>query len=415
MRQLFRQEAIDAQREKRFGEAVRARPLATWVLSLTALGFAAALVAFLLWGEYARRERVEGYLALDAGAARILIPEAGTLAELLVREGEEVAAGAPLARITFEHATKSGAPATERVEKELNERLAAVAREMDQARSLNDQQSDALRKRIDDLQRELGQLDVEVRLQTQRVVSAQQLADRYKDLVRDKFVSEIVAQQKVDDVIDQRMKLQSLKREQSKLETDLRAARAEAPTLATKTSSELERLRRQESELQQTLVQEEARREVVIRSPIAGTITNIALTRGQSVSDDTTLGTVIPAGSGLHAELLVPSRAIGFIEPGQRVVLRYEAFPFQRFGQYEGTVYEISRTVWSPGERVGPVTVREPVYRVDVKLARQAVGVEGQTYALRPGMVLGADILLERRTLLEWLFEPVLGLKERLR
>ena len=53
MRQLFRQEAIDAQREKRFGEAVRARPLASWVLSLTAVGFAIALVAFLLWAWWA--------------------------------------------------------------------------------------------------------------------------------------------------------------------------------------------------------------------------------------------------------------------------------------------------------------------------------------------------------------------------
>ncbi|MCK6428581.1 MAG: HlyD family efflux transporter periplasmic adaptor subunit, partial [Burkholderiaceae bacterium] len=124
--------------------------------------------------------------------------------------------------------------------------------------------------------------------------------------------------------------------------------------------------------------------------------------------------TVLPKGSGLQAQLLVPTRAVGFVQPGNEVVMRYEAFPFQRFGQYRGTVQAVSRTVWTPGEKVGPMTVREPAYRVDVALERQTVSAGGQEIALRPGMLVNADILLEKRTVLEWIFEPVLELKGRL-
>ncbi len=98
MRKLFRQEAIDAQREKLLGEVSIARPVPTWIFTLLALSFAALIVGFLFWGEYTRRERVEGFLALDVGAAQILAPEAGTLVELMVREGEQVSAGAPIGR-----------------------------------------------------------------------------------------------------------------------------------------------------------------------------------------------------------------------------------------------------------------------------------------------------------------------------
>ena len=359
MRQLFRQEAIDAQREKLFGEVSQARPIPMWIFTVTALAFAAALVSFSIWGEYARRETVSGYLALDSGAARISAPEAGTVAELFVKEGDEVQAGAPLARMSFERNAKTGGNASAAVERELNQRLATIDREKEQTRTLGEQQTEQLRKRIDDLQKELAQADVEIRLQTQRIVSAEQLAARYRDLANDKFVSDIVAQQKSDDVLDQRMKLQSLKRTQSKIESDLRAARAEVPTVGTRTSADLEKLNREQSELQQNLVQEEARRETVLRAPITGTVTNIAITRGQSLADDTLLATILPKGSGLHAQLLVPSRAIGFVRPGQRVVLRYEAFPFQRFGQYGGSIVSVSRTVWAPGETLGPITTQK--------------------------------------------------------
>ena len=73
-RQLFRQEAIDAQREKFLGEATIARPVPFWVFTLLAAGIALLLISVAVWGQYTRRERVEGYVALDTGAARIRRP-----------------------------------------------------------------------------------------------------------------------------------------------------------------------------------------------------------------------------------------------------------------------------------------------------------------------------------------------------
>src|SRR6476646_5261588 len=66
-RQLFRQEAIDAQREKFLGEATIARPVPAWVFTLLAAGTAALLIIVAVWGQYTRHERVHD--ARDAGAA----------------------------------------------------------------------------------------------------------------------------------------------------------------------------------------------------------------------------------------------------------------------------------------------------------------------------------------------------------
>lgn len=407
-RNLFRQEAIDAQREKYLGETTLARPVAYWVYTLLAAAIALVIVAVAIWGEYTRRERVEGYLALDVGAARVLIPDPGRVAELLIKEGDEVTAGAPIARITYDRST------AETSATELASRRNLLEREQQQVKELGEQQVAQVRKRVKDLEGELAQADREIRLQEERVRSAREQAARFQQLAKEKFVSDLVAKQKQDEVTDQEIKLQALRRTRSQVDRDLSAAKMEEPSIQLKSRGQVDQVSRQLSELQESLAGAEARRETVIKAPVSGTVTNIAVVRGQSVPADTPLATVLPKGSGLHVELLVPSRAIGFIQKGQQVVLRYEAFPHERFGQYGGTVLEISRNVWAPGDKIGPLTVKEPVYRVDVKLERQSVAALGAEIALRPGMLVNADILLERRTLLEWLFEPVLQLRGRL-
>jgi membrane fusion protein len=413
-KQLFRQEAIDAQREKLLGEVSLARPVPLSVFTALAVAFAFALVAFSVWGEYARRERVDGFLALDVGAARILAPEPGTIAELLAREGDEVEAGQPLIRLSFERGTASGVTSGELVQREIAERRLVLDREQQQVKLLGQQQADALRRKIADLERELAQFDVEIKAQQSRLASARNEFQRAEELFKEKFYSESKLIEFRNNVLDQQVKVEALRRQRAGVERELSAARAEEPAIQLKTQTALEQIRRQASELQQGSVQEEAKRENVIRAPVAGVLTNIAAARGETVAESAPLAVVVPKGSGLHAQLLVPTRAIGFVAPGQEVVLRYDAFPFQRFGQYRGTVERVSRTVWSAGEKVGPLTVREPVYRVDVRLEAQYVTAGEQKLPLRSGMMVNADILQEKRKVWEWVFEPVLSLKQRL-
>jgi membrane fusion protein len=414
-RQLFRQEAIDAQREKYLGEATIARPVPFWVFTILAAGSALLLIAVALWGQYQRRERAEGYLALDEGAARVLISDAGRVTDLLIKEGDEIAAEAPMARITIERTgTASGSSTSEAVSREMESRRAILERQQAQLKELGEQQVEATRRRQKDLESEVSQIEREMVLVQARAKSAKEQADKYKSLGGNQFFSDAAVKQKQDEVTDQEIKLQALRRQRTQVQRDLSAAKLDEPSIAIRTRNQVDAVSRQISELQEGLANVEARRETIIKAPVTGVVTNVAVTKGQSVAQDTTLATVLPKGSGLHVELLVPTRAIGFVQKGHEVVLRYEAFPHERFGQYRGTIMDIGRNVWSAGDKIGPLAAREPVYRVDVKLDRQNVAALGQEFALRPGMLVNADLLLERRTLLEWIFEPVLQLKGRL-
>ncbi len=414
-RQLFRQEAIDAQREKFLGEITVARPVPAWGFVILALFITAAIVSISVWGQYTRRERVQGFLASETGSVPMLISGAGQVKKIDVHEGEAVIAGQSLVHTSVDRSLTSASASSSIVLQEMTQRKQSLAEELASTRALGQKQIEQVHQRIADLKNEIAAATGAMDLQKKRMKSSQDVLDRYENLGNRQYVSDVAVQQKRDDVTDQQIKLQALVRERSSLEKELGAAELEEPSLVLKTDQLVQQIERQISELDQSSAEESVLSETVMRAPIEGVVTNIAVSEGQIVSSSTPFATIVPKDARLHAELLVPTRAIGFVHPGQAVQLRYEAFPYERFGQYAGVVESVGKTAWMQGEHVGPLQIREPAYRIVVDLAGQTVVGNGEQLPLRSGMLLSADLLMEKRSLLEWLFQPLLQLRERMR
>jgi membrane fusion protein len=146
-------------------------------------------------------------------------------------------------------------------------------------------------------------------------------------------------------------------------------------------------------------------------------VTAILAHAGQTVSTGAPMLKIVPQNAPMQAELLAPSSAVGFIHKGGRVLLRYSAFPYQKFGQYWGTVMSVSRTVLNAEEvknllagappQQNGLPQNGPFYRVIVEPDTQTVNIYGEELNLPAGMQVHAHALLERRQLYEWMFEPL--------
>ena len=79
-----------------------------------------------------------------------------------------------------------------------------------------------------------------------------------------------------------------------------------------------------------------------------------------------------------------------------------------------GVGERVSATVFTPNDATGPVTIKEPSYRIVVRLGRQDVDAFGQVVPLQPDMTVQADIVLEERSILEWLLEPLYSARGRM-
>ena len=147
---------------------------------------------------------------------------------------------------------------------------------------------------------------------------------------------------------------------------------------------------------------------------MGGRIAALPVSGGQPVSSGATLAVMTPVDGRLEGELLAPSRAIGFIREGQEVHLQLQAFPYQRFGTLKGKVKSVSGTVIGPSDVSIPgLSIHEPVFRVRVSLTAEEIMAYGQSHPLQPGMLLKAEVVLDRQNLLRWLFDPLYAVSRK--
>lgn len=371
---------------------------------------AIAIAALLAGGEYTRKARVVGFLAPNQGLVKVFTPQAGTVTHCKVKEGQQVQSGDELFVLSSDQASLENNDAQATAITTIIARRDSLLAELEQQDDLNRVQWQDMHSQVRKLEQEIRQIQSETRLQQQRVDVATRTLEKFHTLYQQHYVSEVQWQDKQEQVLALQGSVQNLVRDQIGLERErdsLQGRIAAARFEFARQRSELDRLI---SALEQQLTEYQAKRSIVITAPASGTVTGILLQQGQVAGPQSPLLSILPQGSQLQANLLVPSRAIGFIAPGQTVALRYQAFPYQRFGSHPGEVSEISRAIISPGEADFPIKLDEPAYRVIVTPSQQSLQAYTQTVPLQSGMLLDADIKLDRRSLIQWIFDPLYSL-----
>jgi len=414
---LFRPEALAGQQQTWLGHIQLLRPLSLRLLGITAITAVVGVCAFLSLAEYTRKSRVSGYLVPDRGVLRINAPQSATVLAREVAEGQQVKAGDVLFVLSLDSASQT----VEGIAQNLAARQQSLGQTAEQQQQLTQAQIHALALRRAGLQRELVQLQSEAALHAERLALAREALARLDKLRSDQFISTAQVQTKREEILGLQAQAQGLERQRESLQRELQTAEAQALELPLRALVQQGEIARDLAALQQQGLETEGRRRLVLRSPSDGIVATLQAEPGQSVTAGTALVSVLPARTQMLAQLYAPSSAVGFLRAAQPVRLRYQAFPYQKFGQQSGKVVNVSRTPLSPAELAGlnlPVALSrgassEPLYRITVSLDRQTVAAYGQEQALAAGMQLDADVLLERRTLIEWIFEPLLSLKNR--
>ena len=407
---LFRRESLDNKRRKLHGEVIFVQPIRSFVFTIVFFFVTLLLVGFLMRGEFLRKENVVGYINPSNGLAVIRADQGGRLVQVFVNEGDAVEAGQILFESRTDVSTEGGFIAERRLENtdarlsELQEQNAAIGKRyrLDRAR---------LKSQIDNLEREITALNSRLALQAKSASISTERLQKFERLRKEDTVSELEFENVRAQNISEELNLEAITQQLINRQGSLSEARFTLRGLDGLEERELSQLTLQISQLEDSRTSLEASSRYVMRSPVAGTITALQGQVGQSIAPQSPIMMIVPENSKVIATLLAPTRTAAFLKPGQDVNLLIDAFPYQKFGVQKGIISEISATPFRPGELDSPIAFQESVYRIKVKLDKQTVLAYGNEVPLKTGMTLQGDLITDRRTLLQWMLDPLFTLK----
>ncbi|MCC2617958.1 HlyD family efflux transporter periplasmic adaptor subunit [Aestuariibacter halophilus] len=414
---LFRKEAVSHQSERLTGAIILAQPLSIKLTVSIVAAIAIAIVAFLINAEYSRKETVRGFLMPNGGVIKSFATQGGTVDSLFVSEGDKVEKGQPLATMVVHKNSADGKSLSGKLQGELISQLALIDEEIKQYKTIQVEENRNLENKVIALNSEKLALERQLILANEKLALLLAQQEDVERLNSSGYVSKYEKENQKKSLLEAQQEKQNIARLLLQQNNQINQAVFDKANLPQQYTLRINSLLREKSAIENQLAQVQNSHRYTIAASHAGTVTGIQVVEGETLSPSKAqskpLLHILPEGSELVAELLLPTRSAGFIAKGQISRLRFDAFPYQRFGFIESEIVRIDRALITPNEVQLPIPFQEAVYRLRAKLAQQKIQAYGQEFELKSGMLFEADIMLEQRTLIEWLLEPIYSLKGR--
>ncbi len=414
---LFRKEAISHQNERLTGAITLAQPISIKLTVLILVSVAITIITFLFSAEYSRKETVRGFLMPNKGVIKSYANQGGTIEKLWVKEGDKVVKGQSLATIIVQQNNSNGIDLSTQLAEQLNAQENLLIDEISQHKTLKIQELSNLHAQSIALDNEKVALEEQLLLADEKLMLLNEQQLDFNQLNKNGYISNLEKDRQQQALLEAKQEKKNIARLLLQQQNQLNQLTFNIKNIPQQYTLRINSLKRQQADLQRQLAQVSSNYKYTITASNNGVVTGIQVVEGETLSQSKAqskpLLHILPEGSELIAELLLPTRSAGFIQVGNNTRLRFDAFPYQRFGFIESEITRIDQALVSPNEIQLPISLQEPVYRLRAKLSQQQMQAFGKALNLKSGMLFEADIMLERRTLIEWLLEPIYSLRGR--
>lgn len=414
---LFRQQALThARTQATTGPILLSSPAPLrWFAVLVAGGFLLFLT-FMLSVSLPRIETVQGHLDASKGIITVVSPDRGILVSQNMTPGQSVKEGDTLFEIERPGTGNAVAGAAETARGHLIKQHSLAVKAEARHQNLVRNDLALLDERVEARSQRLALLLEERRLATRRATTMTSRSARIDDLRVQGLVTEGEHEQAMIERQDAEAAALTLDREIAEASAAIKEIKREADRRRAEFEVEVLTRQRERLELESRLNTLRRKEILIARAPVNGLITAVNVKPGQHVAPGAEVVRLLPDDSQLLARFAVSSAAIGFVEPGQPVRLRYDAFPFQKYGDHQGRVASVSATAIRSTEMTEGLAssandrVDQP-FMIEVALEQDHIDVAGKRRPLLPEFGVTGAIVLERRTIMEWLIEPLLAMR----
>ncbi len=305
------------------------------LLSMVLLGFGAS-------ASFVRQERATGELVPSAGILGVIARRDGVVSRVFVRDGQSVHANDPLVAISVDTQLEDGKEVGWYLAKAADAKAQSIDDQISANRTERDQSLADVMVRREALDREIALLAGSRDVAEARVKAAEGRIARLAPLVQKGFISSVQSEQWQDALATGKLNLAEIQQRQSDARKQRDELLIEEKRLRAKEAANRSVIAGTKAELYSAQASALGQHELVLRAERSGRVTAMRARVGAPVKTGDRLAIVLPSGSQLLAQIWVPSRAMGFVRPGNRVKLMFDAFPYTAFGTADGRIVEVA-------------------------------------------------------------------------
>lgn len=403
---LFRKESLERRDQRLHGDVI----VHTSVKALGLLALICALVLLfiliLYFTEYSRRQPAKGIIVPDKGLISLSADVSGTLSKVFIEQGEDVTKNQALIHIDTSRFSGSNRQNEKRLLDQLEKQSSAHFRRIDILNDTYRLKKATLKQNLDSIKNYSAGLAQTIKLLEERVSMETVIFDRYNEIYEDEIVSllELTGQKRT--MLRGKEELQSLQNQLAVNDAEISKIELEIASNDVELKERLEEQNLILLDIETRRIELEASSTTEIRAPLEGFVSAVFVNEGQQVETGSELLALVPSDSKLIAEVLVPSRSIGYVQVGQDVIIELNDFPSEKFGRVIGTVYAASESTiperWQNDQNQGS-------YIVKITLNKDFVELNGKQFNLSPGMEVTCEIVSEKLPLWKWLVLSLRG------
>lgn len=231
MSDLFRQQVVNEQKQRLYGDISLAQPLSIYTISIAILLIVTAIILFLYFSHYARKETVRGYLVPDKGVIKTYANRIGNVDILHVKEGSDVNAGDPLVTVIIRSSMASGFELSETLISELKQQQSILNQELDNNIELNAAETLRLKKRLSDLSESMKVLSRQKQLLADKLNIQVAQKKQHDKLYKDGYLSELDYQLQLSKLIEVKQEVENLESNKISIDRELNQTHAELVSL----------------------------------------------------------------------------------------------------------------------------------------------------------------------------------------
>jgi membrane fusion protein len=415
---MFRQEAIENQKLKWRGRALLLPGIPFWLIAGLCLFFLFVFLTFVIAGTYTRRVNVTGEISTYPRAANVYSAVQGVVVKQFVTEGQVIIAGAPIYQIDVSKSTRSGI-VSDNQRRDIDGQLARIAQIISRLESSKQATLTMLEKQKTQYTAAFTRSTDILRRAQEGIRIMKENMENYRHYQSKGLINKDQLTNQVALYYQQQNNLLGLSGQNEQNALQITALESQIHTQAANFDNQIYQMELQRYELQKELLNIDAGGAIIVRALTSGRIDSLSVTVGQMVNVGDSLLQVIPHNIDHYALVLwVPNDAIPYITAGDKVNVRYDAFPAEKFGQFAGTVSLITKAPASPQEMLtyqgapkAALTAAVPYYKVIVIPEKQAIAYDGKRLSLENGMKAQSTLFLEKRKIYQWMLSPFYDMK----